>query len=811
MKKIVMTLAAVLCCAMTMMAEPVSPNAARQAAAKFLQAKGSQLKSEAMRAKSRIMGSNTESEEQVEASPYYVFNAAAEQGFVVVSGDDCVGENLVLGYAAQGSFDANTMPDNMQWWLDEMESQIAELSRKGTKAKAVELHENIDYMVTALWNQGSAAYNPENPYNALCPEMDGALCVTGCMATALAQVLYYHRWPQEPIAGSIPGYTSESGLVLEELPATTFDWQNMVDDYKQETTEEQQYAVAELMRYCGQSLQMEYTPQISEGIFYNVDMLVRLFGYDQELREVCADFYTVSGWDLLLYNELKEGRPLVYGGYSTGGGHAFVIDGYQVQDERGYFHVNWGWGGTDNGYFRISLLDSSAHGVGSSSTSDGYNRHQEALIGLQPAKGPIENYGRYLCAKDWNKTIDDEPNSFQVVNTSFDPGTYAIYLAERTADETLDFHDFAYGSTKEFPGYDPVNYTSWLTFTMPNNIEGLAPGRHEMVFMQKEVGTDAPWELLYGPNCYIEVLIDEGGQLAETIFHPLPQLSTVNSKITVKGIMQRGLRFGISVPITNNSDDDNTGAVSCIIYEYNSSVLGDPVRLSKTGAMIEAGTTETITIPTSVLSTGRFVAVLTWGDEISILTGNRLTALKNTPGYIGYKFITIEDLVFYCQSVEYKEQTDMEGNPTYSLDLVLGNGVGMTYDAVVLANLYKPNDEGYYDPVVFPSRPNLYSFLKLENNTWGSVSIELPEPLVSGKYAIELSIANDFHSLTINDYFVFASGLINVVGSGTGISDFSDDSESSVGNWFDLNGRKLSGMPTSKGVYIHNGKKHLIK
>ena len=111
MKKIILA-TAFLCCTMTMMAEPVSPEAARQAAAKFLNKKGSALKSEAMRAKNRAMG-RADGGEQTEASPYYVFNAS--KGYVVVSGDDCVGDNLVLGYTSQGSFDAEAIPDNLLW------------------------------------------------------------------------------------------------------------------------------------------------------------------------------------------------------------------------------------------------------------------------------------------------------------------------------------------------------------------------------------------------------------------------------------------------------------------------------------------------------------------------------------------------------------------------------------------------------------------------------------------------------------------------------------------------------------------------
>ena len=249
MRKILMAATALCSMTMTMIAEPVSPSAARQAAEKFLQGKGVALKSEAMRAPRRAMSRATDNKEQMGASPYYVFNASASKGFVIVSGDDCVGENLVLGYTAQGSIEADNIPDNMQWWLDEMECQISELSRRGAKARTVALHDDVAPLVTALWNQGNNHFNPQNPYNAFCPETNGQLCVTGCMATALSQVLYYHRWPQGPLSSDLPAYTMKNGRVIDGLPATTFDWDNMVDDYKQSTTDKQQAAVATLMRY----------------------------------------------------------------------------------------------------------------------------------------------------------------------------------------------------------------------------------------------------------------------------------------------------------------------------------------------------------------------------------------------------------------------------------------------------------------------------------------------------------------------------------------------------------------------------------
>ena len=810
MKKILMTWAAVICCWVTTMAEPVSPEVAREAAAKFLKAKGYALKSEAMRKQRSAASVNDAASAQIEAPAYYVFNAASK-GFVVVSGDDCVGENLVLGYSDMSCFDTNCVPANMQWWLDEMEYQIGKLSQYGGRAKTVELHEDIDTLVTALWDQGSDVYDPQNPYNAYCPVVDEKLCVTGCMATALAQVMYYHRCPIEAIPEPIPGYTMENGMVIDELPVTKFDWDLMVDDYTQETTEEQQLAVAKLMRCCGQSVQMDYTPIVSNGYHYDVDMLVKLFGYDQGVHMAYADYYTVSRWDQLIYNELKEGRPMVYCGYSSGGGHAFVVDGYQVQDGSGYYHVNWGWGGLDNGYFKINLLDSNAHGTGSSITNDGYNRHQQALVGLQPAKGPATDYGRYLSPDVWNGIIDDVPNSFRVVNTSYRPGTFAICLFERLADGTMDSHDYAYLEMVNIPSYDPVGETSSCNFQFPNTFEGLAAGRHELVFMNKEVGTDAHWEPLYGPSNYIEVVIDEEGKLAETVFHPYPKLSTTISKIKINGLKQRGLRQDVSFPLKNEGDEDYTGGMTSVVYSLNGSVLDQIVSISYSGIMIEAGETIDITFPISANKEGNLVIVMSKENDATDLKGTRVAALKNTPGYIGYKTFTLEPLKFYCQMAQYNERPDEEGNPACYLDLIVGNGVGKTYDAAIMAKFYRPNDKGGYDLVEFPTQPYLYSDARIENNTWQDVSIRLPEPLVTGDYGLELYIANDFRSDMLSDYFIFALGDIHVESSSTGIesiqnSKFKIQNEDAI---YNLAGQRLSKM--QKGINIVNGKKILVK
>ena len=796
----------------TMMAEPVSPQTARQAAAKFLNKKGVALKSEAMRAKNRAMG-HSDSGEQTEASPYYVFNATASKGFVVVSGDDCVGDNLVLGYTSQGSFDAETIPDNLQWWLDETAKQISTLSHLGVKARRVALHNDIAPLITTRWDQGF-------PYNAFCPVTNGQMGVTGCMATALAQVMYYHRWPQGPIAEELPAYTMKNGRVIDGLPVTAFDWDNMLLNYGDRTTtlgtEQQQVAVATLMRYCGQLIQMDYTPQLSNGTFYDIDLLVNSFGYAPGAYYAIADQYTVSGWDELLYNELHEGRPLVYAGQSTGGGHAFVIDGYEVRDGEGYYSVNWGWAGAGNGFYKINLLNPDTSGSGGSTTKDGYSSYQRALIGLQPQKGALEEGPyRYLNSFVWDAADDDSEHVFEMINPSYLPGTFTVALAEQGDDGTPDVNRICASKEYEFTGFSNANITTGensgtVVLPLTSDLFGnLTPGRHKLMFVNHESGTSAPWKPVFGPNCYIEVNIGETGEVADVIVHPQPQLTASGSDIKIEGLKQRGISQNITATIHNTGTEDFVGGVECGVYYVENGELKELIGVVKTGLMVEAGGTADIFYNLYVPLAGEFVFLLTTAGDGEDISGSKVADITQAPGYMGHKSVTFDKLAFYLLDMQYAERNDDQGNPAYYLDLVIENDTPMDYDAVVVAKFYKPNAEGGYDLVVFPSQPDIYTSLQLSSNKRKALSIRLAEAPEPGEYGIELLIANDFHSFAPNDYFVFALGPLTVTNS-TGIEDtMATDTRNDT--WYDLSGRRLQDKPTAKGIYIYKGKKHIIK
>ena len=313
-----------------------------------------------------------------QAEGYYVFNLGEHEGFVIASSDDRT--PAVLGYADNGSFDSKNMPENMKAWLQSYSDQM-NATPTSTPNSPIELGRSIAPMIEALWGQDA-------PYNDKCPSFLGSNCVTGCVATAMAQVIGYYRYPSQTIQ-KIPAYNTQSANIqVDAIPMTAIDWNQIISNYSYNTTATQNDAIATLMQLCGSSLQMDYTPNSSGAYSVSVaQALKHYFGYSSTARNVRRSDYTAEEWDRLIYTELLGGRPVIYGGKSSAGGHEFVIDGY---DGNGYFHVNWGWRGDNNGYFLLSALNPyDNNGIGASGSADGYNMNQDANIGIKP-KGESE-------------------------------------------------------------------------------------------------------------------------------------------------------------------------------------------------------------------------------------------------------------------------------------------------------------------------------------------------------------------------------------------------------------------------------------
>lgn len=301
---------------------------------------------------------------EIETPAYYVFNIDKQKGFVIVSGDDKT--ETILGYSDNGEIDKNNLPDGLKALLEAYETDVRYPIANSANRKAravVATKKSIPAIVPAHWNQDA-------PYNN---NLKGNL--TGCVATAMAQVMYYHRFPASC------GYLKAPSYTFSNVTGTTFQWDKMTDTYSKQYSAESGQAVADLMQYCGYSVKMGYSTSFSSAWITSIrPAMIKYFGYDPDMQYVERFNFTVNQWNDMMYNELREGRPVIYGAMTPeGSGHCFIIDGYEKGD---FFHINWGWSGMSDGFYRLPELHPASAGLGGA--SGGYSNNQQAVIGIQP-------------------------------------------------------------------------------------------------------------------------------------------------------------------------------------------------------------------------------------------------------------------------------------------------------------------------------------------------------------------------------------------------------------------------------------------
>ncbi len=318
-------------------------------------------------------------------STAYVFNNAGG-GYVIVSADDVAFP--VLGYSDNGTFDADRMSPEMKWWLGEYSRQIewavANGASKALKAPSAPAEWTaISPLVKTTWDQDA-------PYNDDCPSPRNSTkkCVTGCVATSMAQVMNYHKYPE--VGEGIKSYSASSlnRTLSINFANKSFDWDNMLNSYRKgEYTDAQAAAVAYLMKACGFSVEMDYTTVMSGAQGSEIAVaLTKYFKYDKNIKDVRRLMYSAADWMKMVYENLRDVGPIVINGQSPlQGGHSFVCDGY---DGHGYFHFNWGWSGLSDGYYALDALNPDAQGTGGA--AGGFNFTQNAVLGIQPPTGKPE-------------------------------------------------------------------------------------------------------------------------------------------------------------------------------------------------------------------------------------------------------------------------------------------------------------------------------------------------------------------------------------------------------------------------------------
>lgn len=311
----------------------------------------------------------------MERPAFYVFDKPAG-GYIILSADDRLAQ--LLADVDNGSFDYASLPENLRWWLSEYSREIgwylSQPESETTKAEMAKasMKDNrvpIDPLLETKWDQNA-------PYNNLCPMSGDTRSMTGCVATAMAQIMKFHEWPAVHGYGSHT-YYDNGRRITYDFENSVFDWANMLDCYSGIlATDDQKRAVANLMLACGVSVDMGYDAEASGAFSMNIAPAMRtFFGYADCTSSQKRDTYSLWEWEELMYEEMAAFRPVCYSGVGKLGGHQFVIDGYRGES---LFHVNWGWNGLSNGYFRLTSLNPPGLGIGGGGGSFDY--YQEAVL-----------------------------------------------------------------------------------------------------------------------------------------------------------------------------------------------------------------------------------------------------------------------------------------------------------------------------------------------------------------------------------------------------------------------------------------------
>ena len=582
MKRAITIITILLTMTWTAQAAPVSSTTAAKKAKAFVEArKGATALTPqlALQGRKKVSG-------KIPTTPpsYYVFNNGGDNGFVIIAGDDRAAD--ILAYADNGTFDPQNIPDNMKACLDgyanEIEWARANIPDANEEEVPQPARQVIYPLIETKWGQ-------DNPFNQLCFTSSGKQSVTGCVATALAQVMYYHRWPKSETT-VIPEYADDYDTTIEALPATTFDWEHMRKKYSGNETTDDPYAtaVAKLLFYAGHATEMTYyNSSAAAAVESCVKALHEYFGYANKPVTIQRSLYNKDQWENIIYNELHHGRPVIFGANTASNiGHAFVCDGY---DGEGLFHINWGWEGLSDGYFRLQALNPASQGTGGGVGNYGFSYKQIALVGISPTivedgsemsdesrRGKVVEL---VLAEGTDDTYSYSGGSLPSINLEYDfgvsiTGNYKFGVALFQGDQVL-------GKTM----YGPYNVTSAWTMTFKSFPTGyflgsnLADGTYQIKAICQPDGA-ADWHLCDDADCnFIEVTVGNG----TVTFVPKKEYPIIQV-MDLKQVFEGGERKTVRVTLKNISQYNFTG------FEYlmvNDSIKGAEYACIEAGGEIQ--------------------------------------------------------------------------------------------------------------------------------------------------------------------------------------------------------------------------------
>lgn len=721
---------------------------------------------------------------KMEVNGLYAFNLKGG-GFVIASGDERTVP--ILGYSDHGSIDWQHMPENVKGWLSGYAADIASLGsealRRGEQSSSP--RQAIEPLLTCHWYQ-------YEPYWDQCPDVEGGRALTGCVATAMAQVMYYHRWPQAACE-KIPAHTFPNGkegdMTLDELPQTTFDWNRMATDLSE---------VAKLMRYCGQSVKMHYSAKVSNSDGTFVAQSVRhFFGYDEGVTTALRAKYGIEAWEQLIYDELAAKRPVIYCGQTDSGGHCFVCDGY---DGNGLFHINWGWAGDSDGYFSLSVLNPhNTKSAGASSSEIGYCMSQQATIGMQPPTGT-------------STPSDESPEMVMYDNMFISENTVKLHAIYESLIYPVETFEVALGTIGSDGTLTPVIMAEetheikggfGADFDMVVNSQKLSKGTYQFVPMAHCITRESKWHLMQIAEKKVQVDVSDDGVTLKLVY--LPDISIERSYIS-KGPRIISERNEITIVIKNKGNEYAGSLRLRSLFLGNKTaeeVLSNLPPVSelddgrKIGGYFKKESTDSLIIPYTRTSgdKGNYLLLL-YEDRSDVLLATSTIAFDQD--YV-FEFVDLE--VAACKLdftneerlgcyITFKNNDTKNKWPKYdgrqdllimgTFDPGFGSGGELPFGHTI-----EMGKEGIWNTSFdIVSFPEIITFYVEERLCDGRIKRIFEKNIKPGETLI----------------YPDPTGISTVSTSDNGSSTF-----------FNLKGQQSNGTPTQKGIYINQNKKIIIK
>lgn len=493
----------------------------------------------------------------------YIFSS--DKGFAILPNQDSA--PALLGYSDDGVLDPQSNAA-LADWLEFYNSQLELLKERKleyvtTKQNPSPLRagrEEIAPLIKTEWNQ-------EAPYNLLCPKVDGRETVTGCVATAMAQAMKYYDYPAHGTGTHSYFWRPGEEELTFDYANTPFEWSLMTDTYDSKSSEESKHAVAELMLACGVSVDMHYEPGESGAATMAMgSSLIDIFGYSPSLWMPDRVFYGIDEWEEMIYQELKEGSPVLYSGAGTAGGHQFICDGYSAG---GYFHFNWGWGGLSNGYFLLNALNPDDLGVGGG--AGGFNTSQVATLGFRlPEDGDKPVYVFYnTIGFTTDVTTVHAGEAFRCGGQYFNYSLYTMPEGSRLGMKFVEEggSDGCYVEGPEVAGFHPNDGRYDLQVEFPD----LPDGTYRITPALK---VDGKWLVVRMPVGYADAVTAVVNDKTATISNA-PSAVIKVCDIALPAAIYRDHEFPMTFKVENTSDLEYYGRVTPVLLDESGKVVAE--------------------------------------------------------------------------------------------------------------------------------------------------------------------------------------------------------------------------------------------